>query len=63
MVSIVTLTNKEATNICMLLHKAKFFHITFDFNDCREFEIYYNMLAKRIQESVLHEKEQLNKIE
>lgn len=65
-VNIVKLTDQEANAICRLLQKAKFFRVTFDFSDCREFENYHNILVKRIRESwvgeQITEKERLQEL-
>ena len=58
MVNIVTISDRDANNIAFLLYKVRCFNNTLNFNDCKQAEYYYNLLAKKIKES--WEKEKLN---
>lgn len=58
MIDIVTISDYDANNIAFLLYKVRCFNNTLNFNDCKQAEYYYNLLAKKIKES--WEKEKLN---
>ena len=55
MVNIVTLNDREATSIVLLLRKVNFLNNTFDTYDYKQAAIYCDLLAKRIEESKMRE--------
>lgn len=48
---IVIISERDANNIAFLLYKVHCINNTLNFNDCKQAEFYYNLLAKKIKES------------
>lgn len=49
--TIVIISERDASNIAFLLYKVHCLNNTLNFTDCKQAEYYYNLLAKKIKES------------